>query len=286
MEETRNEEEEPASPDPVVLPWPSIPGHGDGVSRTDPRTWASASVIQRLVDERNSSSTEENATLIEESTYARDVASKMTSLRNRIADLSDAALSKGAGIEFGAELRSLDELMATVEDSCSRWARVFEDIYHKKEETDDQLVALCQRFWQRCPEYGYPCDPTLKESVYALHPSAANLWSSSVEEIELARQKRAGVPKGALDKDELSIRNAGGDAHTTDDIDEVLRCLDDSRAKVPKAKSIVNTDAPIRLVADTATKREQQYTKAVRNMFTQVPDAHETGSASLTMGKA
>jgi hypothetical protein len=242
--------------------WSSLPVSGDGVSRTDPRTWNAASEIQSVVDAKlRSRSTERESAFPEAAARAiktqqdevnRKFGTVLRSLRSGTTTKGDGKKRKTkrakrkSGCDEEDAIKELQQVVVAAFDDvygqCMEWARVFEDLYLKQDELDAQMVKLTQRFWMRCPEYGYPSSPGLEGSVYSIHPHAAREWSKNVRDIEATRQKKAGVPKGALSKKGAPLR-------------------------VGESRESVN------LVISTATKKEQHVTRIVQGGLSEIPDA-------------
>jgi hypothetical protein len=279
-----------ADSDESAPSWPNVPVSGDGVSRTDPRTWATVAEIQAtllkkedLVSKRPFRASSSHSK--EESSFPNQMADKIRTKAELVKREFDEIITALRDVDrneknkkghpfpvqekkIKAVKKKILQLLQETERTCMIWARTFEDIYNSQDTLDRQLIRQVQRFIARAPEYGYPCSPGLKGSIYSIHPSAEQEWLRNVHDIEKSRQKRAGIPKKALRNSQYTE-----DTHDeTMDIEEHLKSDWSSTPAFPQPTHTVD------LVIGTVTKREQHTMRMATAGLSEIPDAFHSGN--------
>jgi len=254
-------------------PWPPTSKYGDGVSRTDVRTWATAKEIQARLTQHYESNVME--ILREQTTFCRMEVAALQKLKQ-------SCMQK----LVQAEQHDLAEQVSNTLDETTRkvmtWAAVFQEIYDKEDETYQDMAKHCQRFFTRCPEYGYPTDNSLEGSVYAPYPFVVDAWKKNARDYsslpghnkkkkkKKKRSKVAGVHIKQEPKEEGEL--------TSQDILRIMEeTIGSGEGDKPVGKTPVRTKEdkikpPVNLVTTNANKREQKITKNLTGLLSDWPD--------------
>lgn len=231
-------------------PWPPVSKYGDGVARTDVRTWKSAKEIQRILVEKHNSSV--MTILNEQAQFCKTEAERIIDVKGTcVTELH----SKGLSILADTVGRSFDETICLV----MTWAAVFQEIVEKEDEKYQSMARLTQRFWSRCPEYGYPTRNAPEGSVYAAYPFVAEIWKkNSADYSAYISRSRSGKKGGRTD----------------------------NKAS-PQSQQPGRAARPVSFVSTSLNKREQKLTKKYQRALSEWPDSlsHENVCTKERSGK-
>jgi len=271
-------------------PWPPISNYGDGVSRTDGRTWKSAEEIQRTLTEHHESSV---MTILREQTEFCSMETK------RLQALKEKCL-----LALRDNPVLADEVSSSFDETTKlvmTWAAIFQEIFDKEDETYERMVKLCQRFWTRCPEYGYPTDNSLLGSVYAPLPFIAEAWRHNVKESisttagkkknkknrKKKKKKKSPIKKEVRSDEQLiTIKKEPEEEKQEGKFNEdltsqdILRIMEETLGDNSYNGDTFSTSGiqrqtvkpPVCLVTTNANKREQKISKQCQASLTHWPD--------------
>jgi len=236
--------------------WSRIPKAGDGVSRSDPRTWDSAASIQQIVDAKKQRKEEEIETIYQ-SDFPDHLEKRITFIKKKILEQLDRVVKeslkenrkKSVITKTARECKKeISELFDSVALQCGEWGKIYEELYQCEDELTTNLIGKTQRFLQMCPEYGYPCSPGMEGSVYCVDPYSSKQWLDNIKEIKASREKKANVPKNLT----------GGKRSRNNKKHQTIQQLDEGTSLVTVATS----------------KREQHCKRVHLASMNHIPDAN------------
>jgi len=257
------------------VPWPPNTKYGDGVSRTDARTWASAEEIQKQL------TTHYNSDVMNILRSTNAFCKLETSRIQNLKEICVSALTESGHAEL------VNKVAASFDETTRitmTWAAVFQEIYEKEDETYEKMARLCQRFWTRCPEYGHPTDNSLQGSVYAVYPFIAETWKKNAQDYastkttkKKKKKTKKKIPKkkkkktsGDLSHNLVAVKKEPTDDITTQDLMRLINEEGDSYHPLTKQTGHRDRKLPISLVTTNANKRKQKISRSYQASLTEL----------------